>query len=496
MKYISLLLIVCIAFCSCKESKQNYTNIKTSTINYVNCNIKPLDEIPLELLGEKEYVLLDNNPDCFLNFISKVITNNNYIFILDPNLYKIAVFDNKGKAITTIGKRGQGPEEYLSITDFSIDNTGNIYFIDGVLDELFIFDRNFKFKERKKLPFEADILHVLDNGNILWGLCSWNEKACKGMKTALTDEHLNIIHSAIKYDEYFDPSYMISWYKFIETEKHLIYNQPIDNNIYLFNKDGEFKEIINTGQSLVVHRPFRAPHHTASSAGLLGGGTHPQPGEVSLAHRGVLFLDEMPEFSRHTLEVMRQPLEDGHVAISRVSGSCDYPSRFMLVAAMNPCPCGYWGDSRRECRCSRTKRMEYRNRVSGPLLDRIDIQIEVTPVSYEELAELPTGEPSSVIRERVVRAREIQRIRFADDPDVFCNAEMRSRDIARYCKLDRSAQEMLRDRLSQLDLSARAYDRVLKVARTVADLEGHDAVTDSDVNRAAGWRALDRNYWM
>lgn len=246
MKYTSLILIICMALCSCKESKQDYTNIKTSTINYANCNIKPLDEIPLDLLGEKKYVLLDNNnSDCFLNFISKVIINNNYIFILDPNLYKIAVFDNKGKAITTIGKRGQGPEEYLSITDFSIDNTGNIYFIDGVLDELFIFDRNFKFKERKKLPFEADILHVLDNGNILWGLCSWNEKACKGMKTALTDEHLNIIHSAIKYDEYFDPSYMISWYKFIETEKHIIYNQPIDNNIYIFNKNGEFKEIIN-----------------------------------------------------------------------------------------------------------------------------------------------------------------------------------------------------------------------------------------------------------
>lgn len=239
----TLLLLLCIGLFAC-----NRTNIHQDKnfIDYENCIKKPMDEIPPELLGEKKYVLLDNNnPDCFLNFISKVITNNNYIFILDPNLYKIAVFDNKGKAITTIGKRGQGPEEYLSITDFSIDNTGNIYFIDGVLDELFIFDRNFKFKERKKLPFEADILHVLDNGNILWGLCSWNEKACKGMKTALTDEHLNIIHSAIKYDEYFDPSYMISWYKFIETEKHLIYNQPIDNNIYIFNKNGEFKEIIN-----------------------------------------------------------------------------------------------------------------------------------------------------------------------------------------------------------------------------------------------------------
>ena len=252
---------------------------------------------------------------------------------------------------------------------------------------------------------------------------------------------------------------------------------------------------LKAGQPLVVHRPFRAPHHTASAVGLLGGGTHLSPGEVSLAHRGVLFLDELPEFSRHTLEVMRQPLEDGHVTISRVSGTREYPSSFMLVAAMNPCPCGYWGDPHRECRCLRTKRMEYRNRVSGTLMDRIDIQIEVTPVSYEELAELPTGEPSSAIRERVVKARKIQLKRFADDPEVFYNAGMRSRDIVRYCKLDRRVQEMLKDRLSQLDLSARAYDRVLKVARTIADLDGRDAVSESDINRAAGWRVLDRNYW-
>ena len=254
--------------------------------------------------------------------------------------------------------------------------------------------------------------------------------------------------------------------------------------------------MLRAGEPLVVHRPFRSPHHTASSAGLLGGGTHPQPGEVSLAHRGVLFLDEMPEFSRNALEVLRQPLEDGHVSIARVAGTCDYPSRFMLVAAMNPCPCGYFGDEHHKCRCSRTKRMEYRNRVSGPLLDRIDIQIEVTPVSYEELAELPTGEPSSAIRARVIRARSVQAARFADDPDVFCNADMRPRDIARYCKLDRKAQMALKDRLEQLDLSARAYDRVLKVARTIADLAGHDSVTDEDVNTAAGWRVLDRNYWI
>ena len=254
--------------------------------------------------------------------------------------------------------------------------------------------------------------------------------------------------------------------------------------------------VLKPGEPLVVHRPFRAPHHTASAAGLLGGGSHPQPGEVSLAHRGVLFLDEMPEFSRNSLEVLRQPLEDGHVAISRVACTCDYPSRFMLVAAMNPCPCGYFGDERHQCRCSHSKRMEYRNRVSGPLLDRIDIQIEVTPVSYADLAELPSGEPSASIRERVIRARAIQSARFADDPEVFCNADMRPRDIARYCKLDRNAQQILRSRLEQLDLSARAYDRVLKVARTIADLEGHDAVMDDDINTAAGWRALDRNYWI
>ena len=254
--------------------------------------------------------------------------------------------------------------------------------------------------------------------------------------------------------------------------------------------------VLKSGEPLIVHRPFRSPHHTASSAGLLGGGTHPQPGEVSLAHRGVLFLDEMPEFNRNALEVLRQPLEDGHVAISRVAATCDYPSRFMLVAAMNPCPCGYFGDEHHKCRCSRAKRMEYRNRVSGPLLDRIDIQIEVTPISYEELAELPAGEPSASIRERVIRARAIQQARFADDPEVFCNAEMRSRDIARYCRLDRKAQLMLKDRLEQLDLSARAYDRVLKVARTIADLAGREMVVDEDVNVAAGWRVLDRNYWI
>jgi magnesium chelatase family protein len=252
---------------------------------------------------------------------------------------------------------------------------------------------------------------------------------------------------------------------------------------------------LRKGEPLVVHRPFRAPHHTASAAGLVGGGSHPQPGEVSLAHRGVLFLDEMPEFSRNVLEILRQPLEDGRVAISRVAATCEYPSRFMLVAAMNPCPCGYFGDERHTCRCSRNKRLEYRNRISGPLLDRIDIQIEVTPVSYDMLAQLPTGECSSEIRRRVMQARTIQQERFADDPDVFCNADMRSRDIARYCRLSETVKDSLRRKLTELDLSARAYDRVLKVARTVADLKGREVVTDEDITAAAGWRALDRSYW-
>ena len=194
--------------------------------------------------------------------------------------------------------------------------------------------------------------------------------------------------------------------------------------------------------------------------------------------------------------MLRQPMEDGLVSISRADGSCEYPSRFMLVAAMNPCPCGYFGDERHRCRCSRAKRMEYRNRVSGPLLDRIDIQIEISPVSYDMLSQLPTGEPSAKIRERVVRARAVQSARYADDPDVSCNAEMRPRDIARYCRLDASAQAALRDKLEQLDLSARAYDRVLKVARTIADLRGAEAVEDEDINMAARWRALDRNYWI
>ena len=248
-------------------------------------------------------------------------------------------------------------------------------------------------------------------------------------------------------------------------------------------------------QSIVARRPFRAPHHSVSSAGLLGGGSHPGPGEVSLAHRGVLFLDEFPEFRRDALEALRQPIEDGHVTIARAAASCCFPSRFMLVAAMNPCPCGYAGDPRHECRCSPRKVQDYRNRISGPLLDRIDLQIEVPPVPCGQLADLPPGEPSSSIRARVLLAHERQRRRFAGMDGVRCNAEMPSRALAGLCRLDTSAQARLRATLLELDLSARAYDRVLKVARTIADLAGMDAVTEEHVLEASTYRTLDRSCW-
>ena len=253
--------------------------------------------------------------------------------------------------------------------------------------------------------------------------------------------------------------------------------------------------MLKARESLVARRPFRAPHHTVSDAGLLGGGTHPVPGEVSLAHRGVLFLDEFPEFRRNVLEVMRQPLEDGHVAISRAAAACDFPSRFMLVAAMNPCPCGYADDPTHTCRCSQRQILAYRGKISGPLLDRIDIQLSLPPVPFRELISAPRGEPSSAIRARVVAARERQRRRFAGRPGLHCNADMRSRDLAEFCRLTAAGQERMRHLLLQLDLSARAYDRVLKVARTVADLAGSDDVTETHVLEASTWRELDRTYW-
>lgn len=252
---------------------------------------------------------------------------------------------------------------------------------------------------------------------------------------------------------------------------------------------------LKTCRSLVTRRPFRAPHHTVSDIGLLGGGTHPKPGEVSLAHRGVLFLDEFPEFRRNALEGLRQPLEDGHVSIARATAACTFPSRFMLVAAMNPCPCGYADDPKRLCRCSRRQIATYRDKLSGPLLDRIDIQIGLPPVPFRALAELPPGESSAAIRARVIAARRRQTARFAGFPHVRCNADMQARDLARFCQLDRAAQDQLRLMLLQLDLSARAYDRILKVARTIADLAGEDAVSADHVAEACSYRELDRAYW-
>lgn len=253
---------------------------------------------------------------------------------------------------------------------------------------------------------------------------------------------------------------------------------------------------LKSHQALVLHRPFRAPHHTISDAGLLGGGTHPLPGEVSLAHRGVLFLDELPEFHRNVLEVLRQPLEDGHVTISRAAATLDFPSQFILVAAMNPCPCGYAGDPKRECRCSSQKIQAYRNKISGPLLDRIDIHIEVPPVRYHDLSTLAHGESSETIRARVASCRAVQRDRFARTPHVACNAAMSARDVQTFCRLDSDAADLLKMAMSELNFSARAYDRIVKVARTIADMGGAASIGAVHISEAIQYRSLDRLMWV
>ena len=247
------------------------------------------------------------------------------------------------------------------------------------------------------------------------------------------------------------------------------------------------------GGGFVTRRPFRAPHHTVSSIGLLGGGAHPVPGEVSLAHRGVLFLDEFAEFPRNALEVLRQPLEDGHVGVSRAAAAYDFPSRFMLVAAMNPCPCGYFGDETHACRCSPRSIMKYQSRVSGPLLDRIDIQIEVPPVPAKRLPLMDPGEPSSAIRARVMRAREIQAARYRGISPNLTNGEVSGRHLADACRFSTSDKDRLVRLIERLGLSARAYDKVLRVARTLADLDEVETVRESDILGALSYRKMDEN---
>ncbi|MBP5543508.1 MAG: YifB family Mg chelatase-like AAA ATPase [Kiritimatiellae bacterium] len=247
-------------------------------------------------------------------------------------------------------------------------------------------------------------------------------------------------------------------------------------------------------QSLVVDRPFRAPHHTISDAGLLGGGTPPMPGEVSLAHNGVLFLDELPEFHRNVLEVMRQPLEDGFVTISRASGTVTFPSRFILIAAMNPCPCGYYGDPRRKCNCSSVRVQQYRSRISGPLLDRIDIHVNVNAVAYADMRrDEPDGKTSAEMRATAQTARAIQQERFrkAGLP-ITCNAAMGAREINRFCKLTDGAHALMENAMSDMSLSARAYSRIVKVARTIADIENSETIQDLHVLEAIQYRQLDR----
>ena len=250
--------------------------------------------------------------------------------------------------------------------------------------------------------------------------------------------------------------------------------------------------VLALGESLVARRPFRAPHHTISDAGLIGGGSYPRPGEVSLAHGGVLFLDELPEFRKNVLEVLRQPLEDGTVTIARASMSLTYPARFMLAAAMNPCPCGWFGDPQHTCSCGSKGVLRYLARVSGPLLDRIDLHLEVPTVAYQALAERGAGEPSDAIRERVDRARLVQRERFAKRPGVYANAHMAPRDIRTFCRVSDSADALLRTAISRLGLSARGYHRVLKIARTVADLDGQPELEPKHVSEAIQYRSLDR----
>lgn len=251
-----------------------------------------------------------------------------------------------------------------------------------------------------------------------------------------------------------------------------------------------------TGSHLMTARPFRSPHHTISPVALVGGGsTHPMPGEISLAHNGILFLDELPEFSRSVLEVMRQPLEDRIISISRARYSVNYPAGFMLVASMNPCPCGYYNHPTKACTCAPGAVSRYLSRISGPLMDRIDLQVEILPVPFDELASTAEGEKSEAIRARVVAARKLQTERFANDPGIHCNAQMGPKQMARFARLSPECSNILRDAMTRFDLSARAYDRIIRVARTIADLDASADIMPNHIREAISYRNLDRASW-
>ena len=248
-------------------------------------------------------------------------------------------------------------------------------------------------------------------------------------------------------------------------------------------------------KALVVQRPFRSPHHSISDVALVGGGSYPQPGEISLAHNGVLFLDELPEFKRSVLEVMRQPLEDRTICISRARFALEYPSNFMLIASMNPCPCGYYNHPEKDCTCQNGAVRKYLNKISGPLLDRIDLHVEVVPVSFDKISALPESEKSNTVRNRVINARKTQQLRYKNYPGIYCNAQMTPKMVRQMILLDEPGLNILKKAMEKLGLSARAYDRILKVSRTIADLDGFDVVQAQHIAEAVNYRTLDREMW-